>query len=219
MSDLTLVIGNKNYSSWSLRPWIYMKNKNIAFSEKRVALAKDDTQHLLTPYFSGGKVPVLINGSLTVWDSISIMEYLADRYPDHSGWPENKNARATARSVSAEMHSSFSALRRELPMNCRKTYDNFTLSARVMKDINRITDVWKFCHDHYGQNGPWLFGEFSIADAMYAPVAVRFTGYDVPLEGFAKEYVKTLITNPYMMEWIEAAEQETEVIEAVEITV
>lgn len=217
MSELTLVIGNKNYSSWSLRPWIYMKKKGIKFTEKRIALHMENTTKLLEPYFSGYKVPVLIDDGLLIWDSLAILEYLAEKYPDHNGWPNNSNARATARSVSAEMHSSFSTLRNELPMNCRKKFRNFTLTSKVLNDIERIRDVWRYCKKTYGQKGPWLFGEFCIADAMFAPVVIRFEGYDVPLEGVEKEYVQLVINDPFLIEWIDAGKQEKEIIEIAEV--
>ena len=217
MSELTLVIGNKNYSSWSLRPWIYMKKKGIKFTEKRIALHMENTTKLLEPYFSGYKVPVLIDDGLLIWDSLAILEYLAEKYPDHNGWPNNSNARATARSVSAEMHSSFSALRNELPMNCRKKFRNFALTSKVLNDIERIRDVWRYCKKTYGQKGPWLFGEFCIADAMFAPVVIRFEGYDVPLEGVEKEYVQLVINDPFLIEWIDAGKQEKEIIEIAEV--
>ncbi|MBC8434584.1 MAG: glutathione S-transferase family protein [Desulfobacterales bacterium] len=219
MSELTLVIGNKNYSSWSLRPWIYMKNKRIKFTEKRIALYMENTTKLLEPYFSGYKVPVLIDDNLVIWDSLAIFEYLAEKYPDCNGWPNNPNARATARSVSAEMHSSFSALRNELPMNCRKKFSHFTLSSEVLYDIERIKEVWRYCKKTYGQKGPWLFGEFCIADAMFAPVVIRFTGYGVPLEGLEKDYVQTVINNTFLAEWIEAGKQEKEILEIAEVKI
>ncbi len=217
MSELTLVIGNKNYSSWSLRPWIYLKNAGIAFTEKRIALYEVTTSQLLEPYFSGNKVPVLIDDNLVIWDSLAILEYLAEKYPDHNGWPHNSDARAKARSVSAEMHSSFSALRNELPMNCRKKINDFSLSSEVLEDIYRIKAVWRHCKKAYGQKGPWLFGDFCIADAMFAPVAIRFEGYGVPLEGIEKEYVHTIINNPFLTEWINAGKKEKDIIEIAEV--
>lgn len=217
MSLLTLVIGNKNYSSWSLRPWMYMKNAGIVFKEIRVALDTENTSRQLEPYFSGSKVPVLIDGELVIWDSLAIVEYLSDKYTDYNGWPDSSAARAIARSVSAEMHSSFFALRNELPMNCRKKFNDFHLSAEVLDDINRIKDIWRYCKNNYGQKGPWLFGDFCIADAMFAPVAIRFTGYGVPLEGVEKDYVQTMINNPFLMEWVESGKKEKEIIEADEV--
>ncbi len=218
MSELTLVIGNKNYSSWSLRPWIYMKNAGLKFTEKRISLYMENTTQLLEQYFSGSKVPVLIDDDFVIWDSLAILEYLAEK-PDYNGWPTNSNARATARSVSAEMHSSFPSLRNELPMNCSKKLKDFTLSSKVMEDIDRIKEIWRYCKKTYGQKGPWLFGEFCIADAMFAPVAIRFEGYGVPLEGVEKDYVQTMINDPFLIEWIEAGKQEKEIIELAEVKI
>jgi glutathione S-transferase len=217
MQKLTLIIGNKNYSSWSLRPWIFMKTAGIAFEEKRIPLYTDQTPELLKPYFSNAKVPVLIDGSLIVWDSLAILEYLAGKYPDTGGWPKDGNARAVARSVSAEMHSSFATLRSGLPMNCRKIFQNFIISAEVQHDINRIRSIWKYCKSLYGQNGPWLFGNFCIADAMFAPVVLRFNGYGIPLDGMEKEYLLTTLGNAHLIQWIEDAQKEKEIIEMCEV--
>ncbi len=217
MSDLTLVIGNKNYSTWSLRPWVYMKHAGIGFKERRIALQTEDTDRQLEPYFSDYKVPVLLDDTLIIWDSLAILEYLAEKYPEYRGWPVDQNARAIARSISAEMHSSFASLRSELPMNCRRKYDKFTLSAGVLRDIERIKKIWRHCKTNYGQKGPWLFGEFCIADAMFAPVALRFEGYDVPLEGLEKNYVEEMLSHPPIVEWIEAAKQEKEVLDMFEM--
>jgi len=217
MSKLTLIIGNKNYSSWSLRPWIFMKQSQIAFSEKRIPLFTDTTDQKLSPYYSNYKVPVLLDGDFIVWDSLAIMEYLSENYLDSKGWPSEARAKAFARSISAEMHSSFFAVRNELPMNCRKKFDNFKIPSDVQKDILRIKDIWRKCKTEYGTQGNWLFGEYSIADAMYAPVVLRFVGYDVPLDGLEKTYVQYVIDQPYIKEWIEAGIEEKEIIELDEI--
>jgi len=217
MPCVTLIIGNKNYSSWSLRPWIFMKTSEIPFEEKRIPLYTEMTPELLKPYFSNAKVPVLIDSGLAIWDSLAILEYLAEKYPDAGGWPRDKNAQAVARSVSAEMHSSFSALRSGLPMNCRKTFQNFIVSTEVQHDINRIRSIWKYCKNLYGQNGPWLFGKFCIADAMFAPVVIRFNGYGIPLDGMEKEYLLTTLANPHLIKWIKDAQKEKEIIEMCEV--
>ena len=219
MSTLILIIGNKNYSSWSLRPWIFMKTAGIEFMEKRIPLYTDQTPGLLEPYFSNHKVPVLIDDELIIWDSIAILEYLAEKYPNAGGWPKDSNARAIARSVSAEMHSSFLALRSSLPMNCRKKFSNFNVQADAQADINRIKKIWAFCKKKFGQNGPWLFGNFCIADAMFAPVAMRFDGYGVLLSGIEKEYVDATLANTHLIDWIDAARMETEIIAASEVKV
>jgi glutathione S-transferase len=217
MSDLTLVIGNKNYSSWSLRPWIFMKTVGIEFTEKRVALDTDQTKSQLETYFSGHKVPALVDNDLTIWDSLAILEYIAEKYPDCHGWPVDPNARAVARSVSAEMHSSFFELREHLPMNCRKKFSNFSPSTGAQKDIDRIKAVWKYCKNHFPNKNPWLFGDFCIADAMFAPVCFRFYSYGVKLNTFEKEYVKAVLSIPHSIEWQKAAYQEKEILEFAEI--
>jgi len=217
MSDLTLIIGNKNYSSWSLRPWIFLKTAGIEFTEKRVPLGTDQTNAQLEPYFSNHKVPVLLDKDLAVWDSLAIMEYIAEKYPYCHGWPEDPRIRAAARSVSAEMHSSFFELREDLPMNCRKKFTNFSPSSGALKDIDRIKAIWRYCKKRFSKNSPWLFDRFCIADAMFAPVCFRFSGYDVPLDGADKEYVESILSLPHMLEWKEAALLEKEVLEYAEV--
>jgi glutathione S-transferase len=217
MPSYTLIIGNKNYSSWSLRPWLWMKHVGIAFEERRVALFVEDTDERLAPYFSNLKVPVLLDDDLIVWDSLSILEYLADRHPEKNGWPGDRRARATARSMGAEMHSSFIALRSELPMNCRKRLDSFPISPEVGKDVERILALWGYCRDRFGHDGPWLFGEFRIADAMFAPVALRFYGYKVPLDDVGDAYVQAVCAHPFVADWIESGKAEQAVIEASEV--
>jgi glutathione S-transferase len=213
MNTLKLVIGNKNYSSWSLRPWLFLKNLGIDFSEELVFLFEDETEKLLKPYLSGNKVPVLVDGNLQVWDSLAIIETIADKYPDKYGWPKDAGARAVARSVSAEMHSGFFALRNALPMNGRKNFPNFSISEEVQADVDRVVTLWEYCKQHYGSNGPWLFGEFSGADAMFAPVVIRLTSYNVKLTGFAKEYVEMVLQDEHMKDWIRAGKGEKQVID------
>ena len=217
MADLTLIIGNKNYSSWSLRPWLFMKHYQLSFAEKRIALFTATSKAELADYNSNYKVPVLQDGDFLVWDSLAIMEYVSERYLDNIGWPLDIRARARARSVSAEMHSSFVPLRSELSMNCRKSYKGIQLSAAAEQDIERIQSLWQSCRAEFGAGGEWLFGEYSIADAMFAPVVVRFAGYNISLDGVVKDYVQTVLEQPCMMEWIAAGQAETEVIAENEI--
>ncbi len=217
MNKLKLVIGNKNYSSWSLRPWFFLKNLYVEFDEEKVWLFEKDMEKQLEPYFSDSKVPVLVEGDLSIWDSLAIIETIADRHPNKNGWPKDAKARAVARSVSAEMHSGYHAIRNALPMNCRKHFPNYTVSADVQKEIDRVVAVWEFCKNNYGANGPWLFGEFSGADAMFAPLVIRFTGYDIKLSGFAKEYCETVMQNSHLKDWIEAGKQEAQIIKIDEI--
>lgn len=218
MPEYCLVIGNKNYSSWSLRPWIWLKQAGIPFSEKRVSLFIDATRDELEPYFSNYKVPILKHGELLVWDTIAILEYLAEQHPEARGWPVDPEARALARSMSAEMHSSFTALRSAMPMNCRKTFPGFEYAEDVQADINRVVALWEHCRRRFGSLGPWLFGEFSIVDAMYIPVALRFHGYDVLLPGIGRNYVETVLGSSHVQDWIAAGSAETEVIVQDEVT-
>lgn len=210
MSSYTLVFGNKNYSSWSLRPWLWMRQCGIPFSEQRIALFTDTYKEELKPYYSNFKVPVLLDGDFIVWDSLAIVEYLAEKHGH--GWPADEKARAVARCVSAEMHSSFTALRSAMPMNCRKHFPGFVISDDVQQDIDRIVDLWEHCRTSYGAGGDWLFGDFSIADAMYAPVVLRLHGYDVTTSGIAGDYIQHVLANEHIQDWIEAGRRETEVI-------
>jgi len=217
MPDLTLIFGNKNYSSWSLRPWVFMKHHQIDFEEKRVALLTATTDEKLAQYNSDFKVPILKEGSLVIWDSLAILEYISEKYLEAAGWPREVNARAIARSVSAEMHSSFANVRNELPMNCRKKFQNIKLSPEAEREIERIKTLWRNCRSLFGDEGEWLFGKYSIADAMFAPVALRFDGYNIPLAGVEQDYVRSVLKQPYIIEWIEAGKAEKEVIERDEI--
>ena len=219
MSALTLIIGNKNYSSWSLRPWVFMTHNKMDFAEKRVALFTDTTDEELTQYNSDFKVPILKDGDLVVWDSLSILEYVSERYLDSRGWPREVNARAIARSVSAEMHSSFANVRSELPMNCRKKFHNVKLSPNTEREIERIKTLWRNCRTRFGEDGEWLFGQYSIADAMFAPIALRFDGYSIALNGIEEAYVRSVLQQPEIVEWIEAGKIEKEVIGEDEVDV
>jgi glutathione S-transferase len=218
MSGLTLVIGNKNYSSWSLRPWLLMRHAGIEFAERRVALSTPTTAAELAPYGSGQKVPVLIDADRVVWDSLAILEYVSEHYMDSSGWPRDAGLRALGRSVSAEMHSSFAALRSALPMNCRKSYASFPLNAAVRRDVERICALWEQCYARHAHRGEWLLGEFSIADAMYAPIALRFHTYGVAVPGVAARFVAQILEHPQVQDWRAAARAETEVIAEDEVT-
>ena len=217
MSDLTLVIGNKNYSSWSLRPWVLMKHFNIVFKEKRVALFTNSTEAELAQYNSDFKVPILQDGELIIWDSLAILEYISENYLKSNGWPGELHARAMARSVSSEMHSSFVNVRSEMPMNCRKKFHNITLSVEAEREVERIKALWRLCRTQFGTEGEWLFGDYSIADAMFAPIALRFEGYSVPLAGIEATYVQNVINQPCIIEWVAAGKVEKEVITEDEI--
>lgn len=210
MPGLTLVIGNRNYSSWSMRPWIAMRHTGIAFEEVRIPLYTADAKQAILRYGPAGKVPVLIAPGATVWESLAILEYLAESHPDRRLWPAATAARAHARAISAEMHAGFAALRTHLPMNLRRRFAGPAGSAEVTADIARVQGIWTDCLDRYG--GPFLFGTFTNADAMFAPVAARFITYSVALSAPCAAYVAALRALPAMEEWYGAALQETEVL-------
>ena len=176
---LQLVIGNKNYSSWSFRPWLAMKVARIAFEETVIPLDAPDFKSRLTALSGAGKVPVLIEGDTRVWESLAILEYLAEKFPEASLWPRDAQARAHARAISAEMHAGFQALRRELPMNMRRPVKPHPLAVDAAADVARIEAIWSDCRRRFGQGGPFLYGAFGAADAMYAPVVSRFHTYGV----------------------------------------
>ena len=218
MSDLTLIIGNKNYSSWSLRPWFWMKQMGLSFEEKRIPLFTEQTDAQLEQYYSNYKVPVLLDDEFIVWDSMAILEYLAEKYPQHNGWPESFEDRAMARSMCAEMHSGFTAIRNELPMNCRKILSLIQLSKEASEDIDRITSLWRYFRKRYMHEGPWLFGQFSIADAVYAPIVLRFKSYGISLGKIEQEYLEHVLSQEAIIKWCEAGKKESEIILMNEIT-
>jgi len=189
-----------------------MKHFELQFTEKRVALFTDSTREDLSKYNSDFKVPVLEHKSLAIWDTMSIMEYVSEAFLDNRGWPDNQDARAFARSMSSEMHSSFTCIRNEFPMNCRKHFDSIKPSAAAQEEINRIQSLWHQAKSRFGSGGSWLFGDYSIADAMYAPIALRFHGYNISLDETGKHYVKAVLTHPGIQAWIEAGRKETEII-------
>ncbi|VAW48981.1 Glutathione S-transferase [hydrothermal vent metagenome] len=212
MSGLTLIIGNKNYSSWSLRPWIFLKYHQLEFNEIRVPLFTETTNEELSEYNSDFKVPILKDGELVVWDSLSILEYISEKYLGNKGWPSNIKSRSVARSVSSEMHSSFFNIRNELPMNCRKKFNNIELSKDAECEVERIKYLWRMCQNNYGNKGGWLFGDFSIVDAMFAPIALRLDGYSIPVDNETQKYIKQVLDHPYIIEWVEAGKIEKEII-------
>lgn len=217
MKNLKLVIGNKNYSSWSLRPWVLLKHFNIDFTEKRIPLFTEKTQQQLSHYDSDFKVPVLVDDDLVVWDSLAIVEYISEKYLDARAWPADVKTRALARSLSAEMHSSFAHIRTGMPMNCGRPVSPIRLSLQALHEVERVKFLWTKCRDQYSGQGEWLFGQYSIADAMYAPIVLRFMSYAIPLTGKAGDYMQTVLRHPAIIEWMKDAEAETEVIEKYEI--
>jgi glutathione S-transferase len=208
MPKLKIILGNKNYSSWSLRPWLVLKHLGVPFDEQVVPLDQPSTARDIGKYSPSGRVPVLIDGDTVIWDSLAICEYLNELFPDRKLWPSDARARATARSVSAEMHSGFAALRENLPMKFRESFANFQLKPEVKADISRILQVWSDCRSRFGAQGSYLFGAFTIADAMYAPVVSRFKTYGVALEGAPAAYAETLWKLPQIQEWLSAARAE-----------
>lgn len=210
MSDLTLIIGNKNYSSWSLRPWLALKQAGIPFTERCIPIRSREWHEQIRELSPSGRVPALKDGTVQAWDSLAICEYLAERFPEKQLWPADVAARAAARSVSAEMHSGFQALRQNMFMNIRRRWPDRGRTPETLADIERIGAIWNDCRARYGKHGPFLFGRFSIADAMYAPVALRFQTYAVTVDGAAGEYAKTLLDLPALREWIAAAQSEKE---------
>jgi glutathione S-transferase len=212
VAAFTLVVGNKNYSSWSLRPWLAMRQVGIAFDEVVIPLYQQGSKAALLGYSPAGRVPVLLHGDRVVWDSLAIMEYLAEIFPDAALWPRDPAARALARCVSAEMHAGFAALRAGLSMNLREHLPGRRRSDAVAADIARVTAIWRDCRARFGEAGPFLFGGFSIADAMYAPVATRFRTYAVELDPVSQAYADTILALPAFLEWQAAARKETWVI-------
>ena len=214
MSEFILIIGNKNYSSWSLRPWLAMKQAKIPFEEKMILLCGDDWKGEIARNSPSRKVPVLHHESRVVWDSLAILEYVAWLFPEAGLWPRDDGARAVARSVSAEMHAGFPALRANMPMNIRKFLPGRGRGRGdgVDDDIERIADIWRDCRDNFGYGGPFLFGAFTNADAMFAPVVTRFVTYGVDLDETCRAYVDAVMALPALEEWCRGAKAEPWII-------
>jgi len=213
MAGLFLLIGNKNYSSWSLRPWLALRQSGIAFEEAVIPLDQPDTQPRIREYSPSGRVPFLRHGDIEVWESLAICEYLAEAFPGAGLWPADVAARAHARAIASEMHAGFAALRHHLPMDVRAYCPEKNRAAKVPEEVARIEAIWCDARRRHGGEGSFLFGRFSIADAMFAPVASRFRTYGVKLEPTAQAYVDTIMSLPAMAEWIQAAKQEPWVID------
>ena len=205
---LTLIIGNKNYSSWSFRPWIAMKAAGIAFDETVISLNAEDFKARVSPHSGTGKVPVLIDGATKVWESLAILEYLAEKFPAAKLWPADAAARAHARTVSSEMHAGFVPLRRACPMNMWRPVKRATLTDEVAANVRRIDAMWADCRARFGQGGSFLFGAFCAADAMYAPVVSRFHTYGIEVGGSARAYMAAVMGLPAWAEWQAAALKE-----------
>jgi len=218
MSHLKLIIGNKNYSSWSLRPWIAMKQFGIEFDEELIPFHDMEAFHKKIAEYSGARcVPVLLHKDSVIWDSLSILEYLADICPDQNLWPQSLEARSHARSICAEMHSGFTALRNALPMNLRRRQESYPLAKDVQTDIARIIDIWREARGKFGNNGAFLYGAFSNADAMYAPVVSRFHTYGVPVDDDIRTYMDTVLGTPAFQEWQVDGVKETWIVKEDEV--
>ena len=211
MKDIRLVIGNKNYSSWSLCPWLLLKMFDVDFEEIQIALYQDNTAEKLGPYSPSLKVPVLLHKEVTVWDSLSICEFISEEFISGAGWPVGSKRRASARSASSEIHSEFPRLKEEWPMNCKASW-KLKPSDELRNEIARIDANWSCCRRRFGENGNYLYGRFSIADCMFAPAAVCLDTYGAELSNEANAYLQTLLDNPFVQKWISLGRREQEAL-------
>ena len=215
--QLKLIIGNKNYSTWSLRSWLLLKEAGIEFEEFRIPLDQEGSAAEIARFSPSGRVPVLMLGEQPVWDTLAIAETVAEQWPEKQLWPSDPAAKAHARCVSAEMHAGFPTLREAMPMNCRAMGRKVSLPDALAADIDRVLDIWSDCHRRYRSQGDWLFGGFSVADAMFAPVVLRFRTYGINLPDSASSYPRRLLESESIQSWLAAAESEVEVIKVEEI--
>jgi glutathione S-transferase len=215
VNGLRLTIGNRNYSSWSLRPWILMKHLGMEFAERMVQLDSPAFERDIGALSPTRRVPVLEHGALRIWDSLAICEYACE-LAGH-GWPQDREARAVSRSACAEMHSGFGTLREQWPMNARARNRRTAPDAGRATDIARIEDLWSECRQRFGTGGPWLFGNYCVADAMYAPVVLRFNTYGPGLNATSAAYVATVLADPHLRAWLDAAASEPWTLEHSEI--
>ncbi len=217
MSKLHLVIGNKNYSSWSMRPWIALTMAKLPFLETIILLDTPEFAAAVAKHSGAGRVPVLHHGKLAIWDSLAILEYLAEAFPQKGLWPNTMAARALARSMCNEMHSGFHALRNACPMNIRRPRRTVIMEAPVWKDVARIEALWRAARDKHAKSGKFLFGKFTIADAMYAPVVSRFETYDITVARDTREYMDNVMATEGFVAWKEAALKETWIVPSDEV--
>jgi glutathione S-transferase len=214
---LTLVIGNKNYSSWSLRPWIAMKVAQIPFDEVLIPLYEPGSREKVLAYSPAGKVPILIDDGTPIWESLAILEYLAEQFPGAGLWPTDAKARAHARAVASEMHAGFAPLRRNCPMNMWRPPGPRDLPVEVADNARRIDAIWTDCRVHFGAGGPFLFGAFSAADAMYAPIVSRFSTYAIDVGAASRAYMQAVMALPAWQEWAASALAETWIMQGNEV--
>jgi len=217
MADITIYIGNKNYSSWSLRAWLMLKQTGAAFDSEVIPLYVPGSKAKILAHSPSGKVPALRHGDVTVWDSLAIGEYLAEAFPKAGLWPVAPAARACARSISAEMHAGFANLRRHLPMNMRRAGNPRPLTDEAKADVARVAALWRDCRKRFGAGGMFLFGNFGIADAMYAPVVSRLRSYAVPIDADTAAYCDAIERHPPYREWAAAAKDEPMIVAEFEV--
>jgi glutathione S-transferase len=213
MAEIAIVIGNKNYSSWSLRGWLALKAAGVPFEEIFIRFRQPDTKAQMLAHSPSGKLPALKHKGAVLWESLAICAFIAEAYPAARLWPQDLAARAHALSVSAEMHAGFAKLRQNMPMDMRNRYPGKGRAPGVQEDIDRVTAIWRDCRARFGKGGPFLFGHFTVADCMYAPVVSRFVTYEVALDPACAAYRDAVWTHPAMQEWYEAAKREPWVIE------
>jgi glutathione S-transferase len=218
MVDFKLIMGNRNYSPWSLSAWLTAKSAGMDFDEVVIPLNEGTTRQEILRYWYNGKVPILQHGEITIWESISICEYIAEIYPEAGLWPLEIRARAVARSLSSEVHSGFRSLREHMPMNVRSQFPSEGRIMCVQEEINRVLAIWRRCRERYGRDhgGPFLFGSFSIVDALFAPIVSQFKTYSVDLDDIEKEYSDAILNLPPMGVWIKASQDEPMVIDKFE---
>ncbi len=211
-----LIIGNKNYSSWSLRPWILLKETGIAFEEQRIPLHTETTRSTVLQLSPAGKVPIYIDNGLTIWDSLAICEYINDKYPDKHCWPTDMQDRARARAISNEMHSGFPTIRNTLFMSCRTRIVYTNISPKLEEELERVRQIWRDCRSR-NPDGPFLFGRFTIADAMYAPMVCRFLAYGIKVGAAEQAYMDAMLALPSLKQWMQDGAAETEVLSKYEV--
>lgn len=215
---LHLVIGNRNYSSWSLRAWLYLRVSDIAFEETRLAMFTADWEDAVARFSPAGRVPVLLDDGLAIWDTAAIFEHLRETREGALDHPADRAARALSRSICAEMHSGFFQVRDELPQNlrARTPLARDSLSSSCRAQVDRIEAIWSDCRERFGAGGPWLFGQLSLADVLYAPVALRFVTYSIEVSERARGFVEAVVANPLVEEWVSAARDEPEAIDFID---